>query len=107
VQWRTALSSAVNALLRRNTVLALALAGREVSQAEALMPADPPSGLAGVGEPEPAITRQANLPYGDSGPPAALPLDAQHGIAFEGQATDPTETLRASREVPEPDSLGG
>jgi hypothetical protein len=71
------------------------------------MPADPPSGLAGVGEPTAAITRQAEVPSGDLEAPVETPLDAQHGIAIARQATDQTETLRASREVPEPDSLGG
>jgi len=71
------------------------------------MPADPPFGPAGIGEPAAAMTRQAEVPSGNLEAPVETPLAAQHGVVVGQQAPDPIETLRASREVPEPDSLGG
>ena len=76
-------------------------------QAEAPMPAEPPHRQAETDEPEAAVTRQPDVPIGDPDPPMGIPSDEQRGTAIGCQATDLAETLRASRDVPEPDSLGG
>jgi hypothetical protein len=71
------------------------------------MPAELPPKQAETGKPEAAVTRQPDVPIGDPDPPVGTPLDEQRGTALGGQATDLAETLSASRDVPEPDSLGG
>jgi hypothetical protein len=66
------------------------------------MPTEPLPGQTGAKMPE-----QAEPLCNRPDAPVQVSPDEQHGTATWVQAADPAGTVRASKEVPEPDSFGG